>query len=493
MIKKVAFYTFSPTISALEHYRVYSPLVHAGIEVLEGVKQGQTNLAIISESDLVLFQRDFANHFEAYQDVIQEARKLNKPVVLDLDDDLLSLPRDHPDRVATYYASGLPSILHAILNADGITVTTKALKQSVLKMNPNVWVLPNYLDESLWQMRSQPKSGPNQPLTILYMGTTTHRPDLQLVSEALLRITKTYRGAVRFLFYGIEPPGELAKNAAVSHQPVLTYDYKNFVSLMGHLRADLAIAPLCDNDFNHSKSALKYLEYSAMGIPAVYSRISPYSDVIEDGSDGMLAATPEEWFEKTELLIRDANLRQQIVKNAQAKVQQRWLMREHGAEWQSVYEQIKPTAASSSLDRASLLHSLWKIVIQLEEFRAKQERTINELNDKSAALMHQLGVVKAQKEAFEAQDRQISAQVASLMEQKEASVAQLDQLNAQLNQLGAQVTTLKAQKEASDAQVKQLGATLEQTQLEVVDYALSTSWKITRPLRKISKKLRRDG
>ena len=87
MIKKVAFYTFSPTISALEHYRVYSPLVHAGIEVLEGVKQGQTNLAIISESDLVLFQRDFANHFEAYQDVIQEARKLNKPVVLDLDDD----------------------------------------------------------------------------------------------------------------------------------------------------------------------------------------------------------------------------------------------------------------------------------------------------------------------------------------------------------------------------------------------------------------------
>ncbi|MEA4958246.1 MAG: hypothetical protein VB029_00880, partial [Anaerolineaceae bacterium] len=89
MIKKVAFYTFSPTISALEHYRVYSPLVHAGIEVLEGVKQGQTNLAIISESDLVLFQRDFANHFEAYQDVIQEARKLNKPVVLDLDDDLL--------------------------------------------------------------------------------------------------------------------------------------------------------------------------------------------------------------------------------------------------------------------------------------------------------------------------------------------------------------------------------------------------------------------
>jgi len=230
-----------------------------------------------------------------------------------------------------------------------------------------------------------------------------------------------------------------------------------------------------------------------MGIPAVYSRISPYSDVIEDGSDGMLAATPEEWFEKIELLIRDANLRQQIVKNAQAKVQQRWLMREHGAEWQSVYEQIKPTAASSSLDRASLLHSLWKIVIQLEEFRAKQERTINELNDKSAALMHQLGVVKAQKEAFEAQDRQISAQVASLMEQKEASVAQLDQLNAQLNQLGAQVTTLKAQKEASDAQVKQLGATLEQTQLEVVDYALSTSWKITRPLRKISKKLRRDG
>ncbi len=43
--------------------------------------------------------------------------------------------------------------MHAMLSADALTVTTPELKQALIPFNPNVVVLPNYLDKDLWQFR----------------------------------------------------------------------------------------------------------------------------------------------------------------------------------------------------------------------------------------------------------------------------------------------------------------------------------------------------
>ena len=40
---------------------------------------------------------------------------------------------------------------------------------------------------------------------------------------------------------------------------------------------DFAVAPLVKNKMNLCKSFIKYLDYSALGLPGIYSNISPYS------------------------------------------------------------------------------------------------------------------------------------------------------------------------------------------------------------------------
>lgn len=393
MIQKIAFYSFSVGISALEHYRIFNPLKYAAIQVLSGINEQGVNLSIIQDCDLVLFQREFSTHFDAYKSVINKARDLGKPVVLDLDDNLLALPTDHPDRISTYYASGLPAFLHALLNVDGVTVTTEPLKKAVQKLNPNVWVLPNYFDDQLWDFRLPQPNSLDDPVRILYMGTASHRPDLNSISKPLFQITESLGEAIEFYFYGIEPPSGLEELTKVTYQPVQTFNYEIFASYMGQIQADIAIAPLCDNMFNRSKSAIKFFEYTAMGIPGVFADISPYSTVINDGYNGLLARTPEQWYEKVRLLIDNSNLRQQIIQNAQKSVKTKWLIKKHASEWLDAYNRISQSVREAQVDRNHILDSLEMVVTQQKEIRDKQE-LINALNDKTSTQLWQLGVLK---------------------------------------------------------------------------------------------------
>ncbi|MFW6311524.1 MAG: hypothetical protein ACOC1K_04740 [Nanoarchaeota archaeon] len=48
---------------------------------------------------------------------------------------------------------------------------------------------------------------------------------------------------------------------------------------MKSLNIDIGLAPLLDHDFNNSKSNIKALEYTAAGIPGIYSKMKPYENM----------------------------------------------------------------------------------------------------------------------------------------------------------------------------------------------------------------------
>ena len=484
MIEKVAFFRFSSTISALEQYRVFGPLTKAGIQILEGIKDSCVDQEVIRESDLVLFQRDFSSHFDWYKTVVNHARESGKPIILDLDDDLFALPSDHPDRISTYYASGLPALLHAILNVDGITVTTQPLKETVQNLNPNVWVLPNYFDDQLWDFNPQKPKFHGEPVTIFYMGTETHRPDLASISKPLFQLADFFGPAIKFYFYGIEPPSGLEELTQVTHQPVQTFNYEMFVSCMSQIQADIAIAPLCDNAFNRSKSAIKFFEYTAMGIPSVYADLPPYSSIIRDGYNGLLAQTPDQWYEKIRLLIEKPELRQMIIQNAQESIKTQWLMSNHSSEWLETYNKIDNFVRMAQVDRDHILDSLEMVVTQQKEIRDRQE-LINSLNDKISTQSSQLGVLEAETTSLETEKAALEAKMTSLETDKAALEDKMTSLETEKAALEAEKTSLEEiifdlqhKLEDKEHQIDELENTISKI-------LLSKSWRITRPFRKL--------
>ena len=455
-VTRVAFFTYSPYESALELYRFLSPLKEAGIELVAGVVNGEIKLERIAEADLVCFQRDFSRHFTAYQGVLREARVRGVPVVMDLDDDLLSLPPDHPDRLAGDFADSLPALLHAVLNADALSVTTPELKRKYEALNPHVIVLPNYLDTEFWQFRQPVLRMKDAPVNVLFMGTPTHIPDLNGIAEALRGTAMRFGENLRFVFFGAKPPEGLEDIARVEYYPAQSYDYHLFQQQFCKLEADIAIAPLRDNPFNRCKSAIKFLEYSARGLPGVYAALPPYTCAVQDGENGFLAGDTQEWERKLGALIEDPQLCLRMAEQAQQDVCRGWLIQNHGQEWREAYDGIARRGPVSAEDRTSMAEELAAVAMQMDELR--------ELTHSRYSKLHE----------------DLAAQHAEILQHGE-----------RIEALKSEVLTREVQIDALQNEITQKKRRIEALLDETVRYTNSRSWKLTRPLRAFNRLLSR--
>lgn len=105
---------------------------------------------------------------------------------------------------------------------------------------------------------------------------------------------------------------------------------------------DIGILPLMDHPWNQSKSGLKYLQYSALGIPSVASPLPCYTGVIESGT-GFIAEhnAPASWYDHLKVLIMDEGLRHSIGARARQLVYLKHNIKDQVRVWVDVYEKVR--------------------------------------------------------------------------------------------------------------------------------------------------------
>jgi glycosyltransferase involved in cell wall biosynthesis len=138
-----------------------------------------------------------------------------------------------------------------------------------------------------------------------------HDDDLAAVGEAL-RAALAARPDARLLLVGeVAVPAPLAGAEwapRVERRPPV--GWPALPALIA--AADLNLAPLVDNPQRRAKSAVKYLEAAAVGVPTLAARLEPYSYAIIDGVTGALAETPAEWAAELARLAGDRELRREL-------------------------------------------------------------------------------------------------------------------------------------------------------------------------------------
>jgi glycosyltransferase involved in cell wall biosynthesis len=408
---------------SLAYLRLIGPLREAGISIIRGIKDEQVIVDRVSEGDIVVILREFPRRFGDFKRIIETAHKTGKPVIFDLDDLLFFLPENHPDRQAQNFVSSLLPMFQAMTESDLITVSTPKLKNVLGKYHDNVIVLPNYFDDDIWHLKPPvlKKSG-NEVISIGYMGGYSHKPDLEYIAPVLRNLIERYPQRLHFHFWGIEPPEEIRSLPQVTTTRSYNYSYIDFANFFQTQSADIFIAPLMDNLFNRCKSQIKFFEYSALGAPGVFSDLETYQEVITHGKNGLLASSLDDWSECIMQLIEDEDLRFQLATKAQATIRADWLLSQNGFRWQETYRDIaNPSLRAARESKEDIVES---INYQLAEMFKKKETEIQELSSRIQTLMVQ------------AADREHLIQ---------------------------EITYEKAQVEA-----------------EAVQYALSTSWRITR-------------
>ncbi|MGB6681456.1 MAG: glycosyltransferase, partial [Candidatus Bathyarchaeia archaeon] len=395
-IKNIAYFFHSSSEDTLAYHRLIGPAQHLGLNVIRGFDDGEINVECVTEGDIVVIQRDFPRFFDDYERIITLTRKEKKPVVFDLDDLLLELPEEHPDRQGIYYADALLPMLQALIEADMVTVSTAPLQEYVSKFNRNVRVLPNFLNDALWTLR-EPKTyfDHKQSITIGYMGGNSHALDLRMITPIVLELIDRYPSRLKFHFWGIAPPAEIVSLPQVTHSPLQVYDYPKFVAAFQNQTADIFIAPLVENLFNSCKSSIKFLEYSALGNPGVYSHVQPYSSVITNGYDGYLASTSAEWLEYLGELIESPERRIEIASNAQETIRNKWLLSKNAHIWLEAYQETIVTRASKR-SYSPFLTTVSSINSQLGELYTRRNKQFQALTTPIAENSEQIQALNAQ-------------------------------------------------------------------------------------------------
>jgi GT2 family glycosyltransferase/glycosyltransferase involved in cell wall biosynthesis len=303
-------------LTPCSYIRLLQPLDHPAIGGDFDIVLADAEKALNYRADIMVTQRDTVADLGAADALVRHCGEHGITLLYDLDDDLRHVPRDHPDAPLLRPRAQLVSRL--VRRADAVWVSTPALAVALADLRDDVRVVENGLDERLWAAAPPP---PRQgSVRILFMGTATHDADFAIVEGALARLHAVFAEHVSVELLGVSGRADLPSWVNRIGMPVhANASYPGFVNWITQQHWDIGIAPLADTAFNRCKSAIKVLDYAALGLPVLASDRAVYRGALADGRSGWLLPDDENaWFVALVRLVRDAGLRQRLSDGARA-------------------------------------------------------------------------------------------------------------------------------------------------------------------------------
>jgi glycosyltransferase involved in cell wall biosynthesis len=237
---------------------------------------------------------------------------------------------DYDDAAYTKYSRWrmlqrkIPRIMAA---AERVVVGNNHLAGYARQFAQRVCVIPTVVDLSRYPNRTH--AGTSETIRVAWIGTPVTARPLKPLIPVMERLQSEHpRLSFRFIGAGDGFPsnGLRAETVAWSEQTE--------TGLLSECH--IGIMPLPDDEFVRGKCGLKLIQYMACGLPVIASPVGVNRELVEEGKNGFLAATEDEWFEKLDKLIRDSELRMSLGTAGRAKVAAGYTI-EHGfAKWQEI-------------------------------------------------------------------------------------------------------------------------------------------------------------
>lgn len=334
-------------------YRCYLPMLELekiGWEVNIGFPEYHKDhgFGVFRSSEEVIFGWDIVVlkliMLRSVSEILDKFERVNgQKVVVDVDDFFEGLqpsnyaygstdPEKHPDNNRQHYID----IIH---KADAVITSTPFLynyyKNEVGL--PHVYLVRNAIDLPRWTQR---KDHSRYLPTFGWVGATPWRSnDLETMQPFFGEFLEKNR--LPFHHSGHIKEGNWAQHQlGIPDSVKVTHSPRMQITKYPEMfrKIDVGIVPLNDLPFNHAKSTIKGLEYSAAGIPFIASYSPEYEYFAENGI-GRCAHNPEEWLEHLEAMI-DPRTRKEDVERNLENIKKYHTIEIRAQEWDNVFKQI---------------------------------------------------------------------------------------------------------------------------------------------------------
>ena len=338
------------------HIRLLRPLDHPDSGLGLDVTLADATTALRYRVDTIATQRHAVTSLAAAEALAAHAKRTGAMLLYDLDDDLLTVPPDHPEAADLVPKAAV--VERMVRLADVVRVSTARLGERVRPLARRVLVVANALDERIWRPNASPhmqrdkvsqaeipagaplflRHGQARPVRILCMGTATHDGDFAQILPALMEIHLVFGAAVQIDLIGfvanLELPGWIRRLAPSAHA---ARSYPGFVQWAAAVNAwDIGLAPLTGTAFNACKSTIKILDYAALGLAVLASNTESYLGALSDGPNGGLVEnTGGAWYEAISRAIRDPAHRQNLAQYAARHLRDTGTLEARAAIWRA--------------------------------------------------------------------------------------------------------------------------------------------------------------
>lgn len=281
----------------------------------EGIEAQFISISDVSNKDLntatVLMLVRPENSF-SYR-IARDAKKRGSFVIAFCDDDLLNPPKDLPS--VPWRKSFLKK---CIQKSDVIESTSPYIcdKYSKLIKSKRSFVAHSAVSKKKISMIPE-GTKENKLVKLVYAAGGDH---VELFNQYILpilpRLGEKYRDKISLTMVGVHPNIEEC-NKYINTEYIEAMPLEQYRQYMREAQFDIGLAPLSDTSFNRCKYFNKFIEYTLVGVTGIYSNNPPYTYVVRDGENGMLADNnTEDWLKKIIDVIEDKEYRKSSLKKA---------------------------------------------------------------------------------------------------------------------------------------------------------------------------------
>ena len=268
------------------------------------------NLWRIKRGDIIFLQRAIQNKY-FFAALIFHKLFFRRKMILDFDD-------------AIYLHSPYKTKIVARI-VDAVIVGSHSLAEWAKIHNNNVYLIPTGVRLPGYEKFSSMRRKPNKKFILGWLGNgPAHYENLRLLIPVLTNLAKQNQNLIFRLI------GALGDNKihqlfdSIKDMQIEIVDSLNWSDPEATPRAiqdfDVGLMPLVDSEWNRGKCSFKAIEYMASGVPVVLSKVGENAFLVEDGENGMLAVTTEEWVAKIKLLYTNQSLREQMGERGKERV-----------------------------------------------------------------------------------------------------------------------------------------------------------------------------
>ncbi len=244
-------------------------------------------------------------------------KMMNVPMIYDFDDSIFMADTSNANKLFgwTKFVGKVKKICSL---STSITVGNTYLEDYARKYNNNVFVVPTSIDTLRYKpIKNDAKE--NGKVIIGWTGSSTSQYHLEAFEPTLAELLKRRDDVEIRVISNREPSFE-----------EIPYSWREW-SPEGEVKEiseiEIGIMPTPDNEWSRGKCALKALQYMSLGIPAVCTDMGANRDLIEQGENGFLAKTQEDWLKYFDLLIEDIELRKKLGDEARRTVVDNYSMK----------------------------------------------------------------------------------------------------------------------------------------------------------------------